>query len=256
MLSAVESRQQQILNYLKTNQFSSVSDLMALVNYSEATIKRDLIELEQSGLLRRTRGGAMWIDNKKIDVPYLMKITHLEEDKSKQYVADVAKTLVRDDMVLFVDSSTTCLHLVKTLAQFEGLQIITNGILTAAMLNEFTSAHVAVLGGSLVHKRATINGAKAYQDILTYNADLAFVGTRGFDFKHGLTETHEGEALIKKGFRLQAKKLAVLATHDKFDHKFMYQSIACHEIDYLITDNPIDENQMDALDIHEIQWIY
>ena len=52
-------------------------------------------------------------------------------------------------MVLFLDSSTTSLHLVRNLARFDGLQIITNGIVTAAMLSEYTTAKVSVLGGQL-----------------------------------------------------------------------------------------------------------
>ena len=245
MLSAIEDRQQQIVNHLKVNQFATVADLIDLVNYSEATVKRDLVLLEESGLIRRTRGGAMIIDNKKIDVPYLMKVTRLNEEDNKQYIADVAATLVKDDMVIFVDSSTTSLHLIKN-----------NGVLTAAMLSEFTTAHVSVLGGSIVPKRATINGSKAYNDILTYNADMAFIGCRGLDFDHGVTETHEGEALIKKAFRRQANHVVVLATEDKLDHKYMYQAIACHEIDYLITEKPVLAEKMEKLNHHHIKCLY
>lgn len=256
MLSAVESRQQEIVNYMKQNQFASVSELMDLVNYSEATIKRDLIELEHSGLIRRTRGGAMLIDNKKIDLPYLMKVTHLDEEQNKATIAATAQTLIKDDMILFIDSSTTCLHLVPLLSKFEGLQIVTNGVLTAALLNEYTNAHISILGGSIVNKRATINGPKAYNDSLTYNTDLAFVGCRGFDFDCGLTETHEGEALIKKGFRNRAQKVAVLATKDKFNHKYMYQSIAAHEIDYVITDYSFNEAEIQQLQACNSHYLY
>ena len=134
MLSDVEERQQTIVNHLKINQFARITELIDLVNYSEATVKRDLVVLEQSGLIRRVRGGAMLVDNQKIDVPYMMKITHLEEESEKRYIADIAANLIKDDMVLFLDSSTTSLHLVRNLGRFEGLQIITNGVITAAML--------------------------------------------------------------------------------------------------------------------------
>ena len=203
------------MNYLKNNQFARVTDLIELVNYSEATIKRDLVCLEKSGLIRRVRGGAMLIDNRKIDVPYLMKITKLEEETEKRKIADTASSLIRDDMVLFLDSSTTSLHLVRNLARFDGLQIITNGIVTAAMLSEYTTAKVSVLGGAIVPKRATINGSKAYNDALSYYADLAIMSCRGLDFSQGVTETHEGEAMVKKAFRKQSDRLAVLVTQQK-----------------------------------------
>ncbi|WP_207871868.1 hypothetical protein DOK78_002599 [Enterococcus sp. DIV2402] len=255
MLSVIEDRRLQIVNYLKANQFASVNDLIEVVKYSEATVKRDLVKLEKNGLIRRTRGGAMIVDNQKIDIPYLLKVTQLKEDSGKQYIATIAEKLIKDDMVLFIDSSTTCLHLIKNLSKFNGLKIITNGILTAAMLSEFTSANVSILGGSIVPKRATINGSKAYNDILSYNADIAFIGCRGLDFKNGVTEVHEGEALMKKGFRKQANKLVVLATSDKIDNKYMYQGIACHEIDYVITNKSLSMDNLNSLKKHQIKCL-
>ena len=255
MLNEIENRQQIIVNHLKVNQFATIADLMDLVKYSEATIKRDLILLEKDGLIRRTRGGAMIIDNQKIDVPYLMKVNQLADDHHKQLIANVAETLIEDDMVLFLDSSTTCLHLVKTLSKFEGLQIIRNGILTAAMLSEFTSARVSVLGGSIVPKRATVNGSKAFNDVLTYNADIAFISCRGLDFYYGVTETNEDEALIKKAFRKQANKLVVLTTSEKLERKYPYQGVACHEMDFLITDGKLTDYAVEQLQKHRIEYL-
>ena len=255
MLNEVENRQQEIVNYLKNNQFARVTDLIELVNYSEATIKRDLVCLEKSGLIRRVRGGAMLVDNRKIDVPYLMKITKLEETE-KRKIADTASSLIRDDMILFLDSSTTSLHLVRNLARFDGLQIITNGIVTAAMLSEYTTAKVSVLGGAIVPKRATINGSKAYNDALSYYADLAIMSCRGLDFSQGVTETHEGEAMVKKAFRKQSDRLAVLVTQQKIAHKFMHQSIAFHEIDYLVTSKELTKEQYAKVKEHHIECLY
>ncbi|MGX7173783.1 DeoR/GlpR family DNA-binding transcription regulator [Enterococcus ratti] len=245
-----------MVNHLKINQFAKMVELIDLVNYSESTIKRDLIALEKSGLIRRVRGGAMLVDNQKIDVPYIMKITHLDEETEKHYIAGVASTLIKDDMVLFLDSSTTSLHLVCCLGKFEGLQVITNGVITAAMLSEFTTAKVSIVGGTIVQKRATINGAKAYNDILTYAADLAIISCRGFDFNQGVTETHEGEALVKRAFRKQTNRLMVLATQEKLEKHFIYQAIANHEIDYLVTSKKLSNEQLKKVRKHSIRCFY
>lgn len=253
MLNEIDERQNKIMNYLKVNQFARVVELIELVNYSEATIKRDLVKLEDDGLIRRTRGGAMLVDNRKIDVPYFMKMIHLNEDDNKAYIAKLAETLVNDDMTIFLDSSTTSLHLVNNLSKFEGLQIITNGVVTAAMLSEFTSAKISILGGSILPRRATINGSRAYNDALTYNADIAFVGCRGLNFNHGTTETNEGEALLKKAFRNQSDRVVVLATNDKINQKFMHQSLALHEIDYIISNYSFNDTELSKLNSHRIR---
>lgn len=89
MLSTAKERQLKIVNRLKVEQFMRIIDLVELVNYSEATVKRDLVELEKEGLVRRTRGGAMIIDNKKIDLPYLMKMNERSNETSKIRIADI-----------------------------------------------------------------------------------------------------------------------------------------------------------------------
>lgn len=256
MLKIIEERQQIIINHLKIVQFARTQDLIDLVKYSEATVKRDLIELEKKGLVRRTRGGAMIIDNQKIDLPYLMKIINFNEQDNKHKLAEKAKTLINDDMVIFLDSSTTTLHLIKMLSKFEGLQIITNGVLTASLLSEFTEAQINILGGTVVKKRNTINGSKAFNDALTYNADISFVSCRGFDLEKGTTETTEGEALIKQAFRRNSKHLVLLVTEDKYHNQYLHKSLALNEIDTVITDYNLSHNDIDILKRNNITSVY
>lgn len=256
MLKVIEERQQIIINHLKIVQFARTQDLIDLVKYSEATVKRDLIELEKKGLVRRTRGGAMIIDNQKIDLPYLMKIINFNEQDDKHKIAEKAKDLINDDMVIFLDSSTTTLHLIKMLSKFEGLQIITNGVLTASLLSEFTDAQINILGGTVVKKRNTINGSKAFNDALTYNADISFVSCRGFDLEKGATETTEGEAFIKQAFRQNSKHLVLLVTEDKFHNKYLHKSLSLHDIDTIVTDYNLSHKEVDLLKRNKITCIY
>ncbi|KLV25453.1 DeoR/GlpR transcriptional regulator [Niallia circulans] len=254
--SIQKERQDKIVNHLKVENFMKTTDLVELLNYSEATIKRDLIELENQGLIRRTRGGAVIIDRRKIDIPYLMKVDKFNDDKEKERMAKLAKELIQNDMNLFIDSSSTALHLVHQLNKFEGLQVITNGVITASLLSEYTSAKVNILGGSIVPKRFTVNGSKAYHDALTYNVDLAFVSCRGFDFSVGATETTEGEALIKQSFRKGAKEVVLMVTHDKLNQKYLHQSLNCSDIDYMIVDKPLSKIELEDLQKHKISVLY
>ncbi|WP_067840489.1 DeoR/GlpR family DNA-binding transcription regulator [Amphibacillus sediminis] len=257
MATAIQKeRQEKIVNHLKAESFMKTTDLVELLNYSEATIKRDLIELENKGLIRRTRGGAVIIDRQKIDIPYLMKVDRFNDEKEKEQMAKVAATLIENDMSMFIDSSSTALHLVHHLNHFKGLKVITNGVITASLLSEYTSADVNILGGSIVPKRFTVNGSKAFYDALTYNVDLAFVSCRGFDFSLGATEITEGEALIKQSFRKRSKEVVLMVTHDKFNQKYLNQSLDCTDIDYMIVDRPLTESGLDQLQQHKIQVLY
>ncbi|SDD63951.1 DNA-binding transcriptional regulator of sugar metabolism, DeoR/GlpR family [Terribacillus halophilus] len=254
--SIQKERQDKIINYLKSENFIKTSDLMDLLNYSEATIKRDLIELQNKGLIRRTRGGAVIIDRHKIDIPYLMKVDKFNEEKEKEKIAKLAVELIQDDMSLFMDSSTTVLHLVNHLHKFKGLKVITNGVITASLLTEYTSADVNILGGSIAPKRFTVNGSRAFNDALTYHVDLAFVSCRGFDFSLGTSETTEGEALIKHSFRKRSKELVLMVTHDKLNQKYLNQSLSCSDIDYIILDQPLSVEELDSLNTYKVKVMY
>ncbi|MFB3166686.1 DeoR/GlpR family DNA-binding transcription regulator [Neobacillus sp. 179-C4.2 HS] len=250
-----QERQNKIIDYLRSEGFVKTLDLVEILNYSEATIKRDLVELEEKELIRRTRGGAMIIDKRKIDIPYLMKIDRFNDDKKKAMVTKIADRLLKDDMVIFIDSSSTALHLVDILTKYDGLQIITNGLITASLLSEYTTARVSIVGGSIVPKRYTINGSKALFDITTYYADIAFVSCRGYDFTIGATETMEGEAYIKQAFRKQSKEVALLITSDKINHRYMRQSLSNQDIDYIITDKKLSEDEINILIRNNIRFM-
>ncbi|WP_017471432.1 DeoR/GlpR family DNA-binding transcription regulator [Amphibacillus jilinensis] len=257
MVTAIQrERQDKIVNHLKAENFMKTIDLVDLLNYSEATIKRDLIELENKGLIRRTRGGAVIIDRQKIDIPYLMKVDKFNDEKNKERMAKIAETLIEDDMSLFIDSSSTALHLVNQLNRFNGLKVITNGVITASLLSEYTSADVNILGGSIVPKRFTVNGSKAFNDALSYHVDLAFVSCRGFDFTVGATEITEGEALIKQAFHKRSKELVLMVTSDKFNQKYLNQSLNCADVDYMIIDRSLSESELEKLQHHKIEVLY
>jgi DeoR/GlpR family transcriptional regulator of sugar metabolism len=253
--NARQERQNKIINYLQSEGFVKTSDLVEMLRYSEATIKRDLVDLEDKELIRRTRGGAMIIDKGKIDIPYLMKINRFNNDKEKAMVTKIAQKLLKDDMVIFIDSSSTALHLVDVLTKYDGLQIITNGLITASLLSEYTTARVNIVGGSIVPKRFTINGSKALHDITTYYADIAFVSCRGYDFTLGATETTEGEAYIKQAFRKQSKEVALIITSEKFNHRYMRQSLSNQDIDYIITDKKLSKDEINILVRNNIRFM-
>lgn len=98
-----------------------IIDLVEFVNYSEVIVKWDLVELEKEGFVRWIRGGVMIIDNKKIDLFYLMKMNEWSNEMSKIRIVDIVKLLICDDMVIFLDFSLILLYLIDVLSKFDGL---------------------------------------------------------------------------------------------------------------------------------------
>ena len=248
VLSSVEERRNEICRHLAIAHFLSVGELARRVGFSIATVKRDLAGLEQQGFVRREHGGAVLVEQAKLDVPYFMKMARTSEERDKDALAGVVQHLIHDDMTLILDSSTTCLHVIQQLTKFKGLHIITNGVATAALLAERMNAEVCILGGVVSTHHQTVNGAKAYNDMLSYNADLAILSCRGFDARVGATEISEGEAILKQAMRRQAAEVALLATAEKNRKRFVYQSLSCSDLNCLVTDADLSPEDLSLLE--------
>ncbi|MDR3207148.1 MAG: DeoR/GlpR family DNA-binding transcription regulator, partial [Oscillospiraceae bacterium] len=124
------SRGELILEHLREkSRFMTVEQLRRDLYVSAATIRRDLSALAQSGLIRRTRGGALLVEGITSEDP--MPFRENKNAAQKQIIADMALKHVRDGMTLFLDSSTTALTFARGLSRFSNLRVVTNGLKTA-----------------------------------------------------------------------------------------------------------------------------
>lgn len=225
MKVAKVERKTNIVAYLQEKQFVEVNRIVEHFGYSLSTVKRDLAELDDEGLIRRTHGGAMPIDQEKVDVSYLMKLSSHVDDTEKNEVALKAGLYIKNDMTLFLDSSTTSLRMIPIIAKHEGLLVITNSVLTASMLSEYTNADVIILGGKVTRKKFTVHSLTTLEQLKRYCVDLAIISCRGFDEVQGATENSEGEATIKRTLKEMSKKILLLVTPDKMNRKHLYQAL-------------------------------
>ena len=125
-------RQKQILQNLSENGAASVKILTKELFASEATIRRDLTELEKRGALKRTYGGAEPIENSNRQIPLFLRESM--NSLAKNDICKQAATLVRDGMSIFLDGSSTAQYMVNHLRTFKDLNVITYSLKTAELL--------------------------------------------------------------------------------------------------------------------------
>lgn len=234
MGKAKDERKQKIMMYLNETKFASLGELVEFLHYSDATVKRDLIELENEEQIRRTRGGAMLIDSEKVDAAYLTKVGNYVNDEEKRRIAERAVTYIEDDMTIFVDSSSTALHLIPYLKKIHGLRVVTNSVLTAALLSEHTAAEVNIVGGTVTNKKFTVNSVTAVNQLRTYHFDLALLSCRGYDEEKGATENTEGEAVFKQVLKDCTEKIILMVLESKRNKVYFYKSLLPEDIDIVI----------------------
>lgn len=223
-----DERQAEILSHLTTTTFSSISDLLSILNTSESTLKRDLIELSNKGKIRRMRGGAMIIDDTRIDVDYLTKLTPYVNDGMKTEVAQRAMPYIKTNDMIFMDSSSTVLHMIPLMKDIHDITIVTNSVLTAMLLSEYTDNEVILLGGVVSHKKFTINDSRSIAQLMNYQFDSAFISARAYTNTE-LGENTENEAVLKHQLRDRCSTIYVLVTPNKQDISYRYTSLRCND---------------------------
>src|SRR5436190_24339190 len=106
--TSLEHRREQILHLLSSGDHTSVADLSQVLEVSEVTVRKDLDQLEQQGLLTRVRGGAVVSGRGRLERYFAAREKeHIEE---KRRIAQAAASMIHSGQKIFLDGSTTALQ--------------------------------------------------------------------------------------------------------------------------------------------------
>jgi len=233
-------RRNEILTKLTLEGKVIVVDLAQHYNVTEETIRRDLDKLEKDGLAKKTYGGAVKNDNLNADLPFTVrKQTNVE---GKKYIADIIGNLINDGDYILLDSSTTALFTVKSIADKSNITLITNSIEVLLEVPQKNDWRIISTGGEFVKHGLSFSGRQAESVIDEYNVDLAVLSCKGLDMEKGVTDTRDYNAQIKKAFMRSARKIFLAVDHTKFDKTTFVRFAEISDIDALVTDvEPSDE---------------
>ena len=125
-------RHKEILSILDEQGSVSIRELTHRLYVSEATVRRDLNELEKAGALKRTFGGATPILNTNRQIPLFVRESL--NSKAKNEICRRAAELIREGDTVFVDGSSTAQYLVKYIADIKDIIVVTYSIKTAELM--------------------------------------------------------------------------------------------------------------------------
>jgi DeoR/GlpR family transcriptional regulator of sugar metabolism len=240
----MNERRQQILSTLQKEKFVTVGKLCKSLFSSPATIRRDLAEMEEQGVLSRLRGGAELMEGSNSDMPLLLRIQ--KEKEKKEIIATLAMRCMEDFSTIFMDSSSTVYYLARQMEDYSGRSVITNGLATINYLNEQTTATVYCTGGRLFHQSSFV-GYQAVEAVKFHCADVFFFSCCGFSVRNGSTEAEEENAAVKQAMSENSKMKILLCDSTKFAHDYFCRACATETIDLIITDKKPEETIIQAL---------
>ena len=248
-----EERQNKILSLLRIKNKILVNDLCEEFGVSSATIRNDLNQLEKSGLLRRTHGGA--IPSTKI----MEELTSSQKDKTnfdqKKRLAEYAEGFIENGDTIALDTGTTTYALACALANKKNLTVITADIRIAALLEEFSGVSVVLAGGELRKGFSCTTGSITNKTLSSLKVDKIFLATNTVDSDGILFTPDIEQAYVKQTLISMGKEIFLLCDSSKFGRQSFSRFGSISDIDYIITDTGFDPDILKDLDMNEITVI-
>lgn len=242
-----QERQQRILGLLSSLRNMSTERVMQELNISRETARRDIVELEKLGLVKRVHGGITCIDDVINEAPLTIRQSQMV--KEKRHIARAVLGHLKPKQTIFLDAGSTTSILAEELRNFSGLTIITNSLqavfnLTLANEDQVTAKHEIILLGGKVVQRPQTQGEHVISEIQRYYADIAILSPVGIHPIHGATSFSSEEAEIAKAMIKHSKNTFILADHTKVGTVSRINYAKSEEITTLFIDNET-ENKKD-----------
>jgi DeoR/GlpR family transcriptional regulator of sugar metabolism len=230
-------RQSLIRRLLEENGKVTVPDLRARLGVSEATIRRDLEELDSLGWIRRAHGGAVRLERANREPPMLQRVP--EQWEEKRAIGAASARMVRDGDTIFLGSGTTVLEVARALPAELRLAVITNSLPIVHELLRRPKVELIIIGGMLRLSELSMVGHIAEQAVREFRADRVFMGMRAIDVRHGLTSDFLPEAITDRTIMTIAPEVVVVADHTKFGRVSSVVVAPVSAADVIVTDSKI-----------------
>lgn len=236
-LNNPDTRQLILKNKIAANTALIAADLAQEFGVSVDTVRRDLIALEQEGIVKRVKGGALPL--LPPDKPLIQRMNY------KNWLGDIShkiEVLLKDCNTLMLDGGTSVAAFARQLPyQYQGLVITPSPIIAAILLE--AQIETLLIGGTIKPAGGIATGARTVQDIANCAADICILGACALDAQFGLGADDTNEADVKRQMSQCAAKTVILVDASKLHKRARHKVINCDQVDLLITNAQV-ENTM------------
>jgi len=226
-----QTRKQKILGQLQEAGEVDIKQLAIELGTSEITIRRDLNQLADDGLLLRTHGGAMKISPN--EMPHHFSNKAAVNQVAKDNICRKAANEIKEGDIIFMDCGSTVFRMCQFIKN-KRIKVITNSL---PVIYELQNSHVSlnIIGGELDAERQAVHGKMAEEHISRYHANKAFLGVDGISQK-GLFANSEKEAGITLAFAAQSNHTYLLCDATKIGKESYLKFAGLSMVHTLITD--------------------
>ena len=258
MSSKTDKRAKEILRLLLSHGKTSVEELTRVFRTSPASVRRDLVRLEERGLVHRTHGGAMIAGQTyepfRFDSSFNVREGRFAAEKKR--IATAAAELVLDSETIGFTAGTTTTEIARELRMRTGLRIITNAVNIGLELNSNNGPDTTLTGGCIRWAGAfSLIGPTALESLNAVVMDKVFIGVCGVDPEHGATVIETEEAAVFRAMSRRAKQVIIVADSSKVGMTSPAVICPVSDIDTLITDDGVSDDAVNAFRRSDVRVI-
>jgi DeoR family fructose operon transcriptional repressor len=244
-------RKRQIVEMVTEEGGRSVDDLSSSLDVSKATIRRDLRDLEDRGLVERSHGGAVPVMSVGGEQTYDQR--EVQNLDAKRAIAARAVDEIVEGSVVFFDSGTTTMEVARAAPKDGSSLAVTNSPRLAVELGKEEN-EVKLTGGTLRRRTRALVGPTAESFMGRMNFDLLFLGTNAIHEDGSLTTPNEDEARMKELMVQRSKRVVLVADASKVTRQSFVQFTHLDDVDLFITDRPVPDHRerFDAADVRVV----
>jgi DeoR family transcriptional regulator of aga operon len=254
-----QDRANQILHLLLKKGSSNVDDLAASVGTSPASVRRDLIKLEQRGLVNRSHGGVelagkLTYQPFRFDAAFPLREERFADEKRR--IAIAATELVIEGDTIALSPGTTTTQVARSLRHREGIHIVTTAVNIGMELSSLPNTKVTLTGGTIRWPGSfSMVGATAFDSISKLYFDKVFMGATGIHPERGLTVIESDEALILGEMVRHGRQVVAVADASKLGMISTNRVCEVGQLHTIITDNSVDPELVEQFRSKNVQVI-
>lgn len=231
----VDERRSIILKITEESGFVSLQRLVAEVDASESTIRRDLEYLDAIGQIQRTRGGASFVGDSLSD----FDARKSRASDEKQQIARRTADLICSGETVLLDGGTTTLEVARYLTG-KSLQILTNSLPIASLLMNRPEIELIFIGGYVYPKTGVALGEQAVEALRKMHAGRLVMSTGGITAE-GLFNSNALLVDTERQMIRTADRVTLVADSSKFGQRALAMLCALTDVHEIVTDDGVSD---------------
>jgi DeoR family transcriptional regulator of aga operon len=233
-----DKRRQNIMNLLKRQGKVTIQEIIEKFGCSEATARRDLDELKNTGIIRSLGGAQLgFSESREVTFQEKRQLLWLE----KEAIAAKAAELIEEGDVVGLTGGTTTFLIAKAIKLRKNITVVTNAVNIAMELSEGDDIQVVLTGGVMRRNSFELSGPLAEKTVEGLNIGKMFLGVDGITVVHGITTFSESEAFIAKMLIERSLQTIAVFDHTKVGKASLFSIAQLSSLYACITNQVLDE---------------